>query len=58
MKDVLGHPITVGTKVLTPAYYGVSLDTIALVTKVTDKWQDSGKEACLSSISYRSSTCL
>ena len=35
MHDAIGHPLEVGTKVLTPAHYCVAYTEIATVTKVT-----------------------
>ena len=35
MHDAIGHPLEVGTKVLTPAYFSVAYTEIATVTKVT-----------------------
>lgn len=35
MHDIMGHPLEVGTKVLTPEHYGVSYTQIATIVKVT-----------------------
>lgn len=35
MNDIMGHPLEVGTKVLTQAHYSTAFTEIATVTKVT-----------------------
>ena len=37
MHDILGHPLEVGTRVLTPPYYGVNFEIVTTIRKVTKK---------------------
>lgn len=37
MHDILGHPLEVGTRVLTQAYYGVNFEMVTTIEKVTKK---------------------